>query len=51
MAADFYKLGIGEPLCISAIAVWIADLLDILPLLPKKEDAPVYDEELPRIII
>ena len=53
MAADFYKLGIGEPLCISAISGFgSGDLLDvILPLLPKKEDAPVYDEELPRIAI
>ncbi len=53
MAADFYSLGIGNPLCISAISGFgSGDLLDeILPLLPKKEDDEVYDDELPRIAI
>jgi len=51
-AADFYRLGLGDPACISAInGSYTGDLLDrIVELLPsKKEYEP--DEELPRIAV
>lgn len=51
-SAEFYSLGLGDPLCVSAInGSCTGDLLDkILELLP--EDKPEdWDEELPRIAV
>jgi len=52
LAADFYRLGLGEPYCVSAInGSYTGDLLDnIVSLLPVTNDY-VLDEDLPRIAI
>lgn len=51
-AAEFYKLGIGDPFCISAInGSGTGDLLDeILEKLPKKQEETL-DESLPRFAV
>ncbi|MCQ2336990.1 MAG: ribosome biogenesis GTPase Der [Paludibacteraceae bacterium] len=51
-SAEFYKLGIGDPMCISAASGFgTGDLLDkIITLLPK-EDVQVYEDTLPRVAI
>ena len=51
-AAEFYKLGLGDPQCISSISgSGTGDLLDlILEELPKKKEEEM-DEDLPRIAI
>lgn len=51
-SADFYRLGLGDPQCISSISgSGTGDLLDlILEKLPKKKEEEM-DEELPRIAI
>ncbi|MDR0538032.1 MAG: ribosome biogenesis GTPase Der [Tannerellaceae bacterium] len=51
-AAEFYSLGLGDPVCISAInGSCTGDLLDnILSALPEKK-AEDWNEELPRIAI
>ncbi len=52
-AAEFYKLGLGDPYCISAVnGSGTGDLLDkILELFPQKEDDGPALEELPRIAV
>lgn len=51
-SADFYRLGLGDPQCISSISgSGTGDLLDlILDKLPKKKEEEM-DEDLPRIAI
>lgn len=51
-AAEFYKLGLGDPQCISSLSgSGTGDLLDlILEKLPKKKEEDM-DEELPRVAI
>ncbi len=51
-SAEFYKLGIGDPMCISAASGFgTGDLLDkIIALLPKDE-VQVYEDTLPRVAI
>ncbi len=53
MAPEFYKLGVGDPLCISAISGFgSGELLDaILPFLSQIEGDGLYDDSLPRIAI
>ncbi len=51
-AAEFYKLGLGEPYCVSAMSgSGTGDLLDVLvsKLVKKEDDEP--EEELPRFAI
>ena len=52
LAADFYRLGLGDPYCVSAInGSYTGDLLDkIVELLPQKKDYGL-DADLPRIAI
>ncbi len=51
-AAEFYKLGLGDPQCISSLSGFgTGDLLDlILEKLPKKKEEDM-DEDLPRVAI
>ena len=51
-AAEFYKFGLGDPFCVSAInGSYTGDLLDkIISLFPEKKEEEV-EEELPRIAI
>jgi GTPase len=48
LAADFHRLGLGEPLAVSAAqGLGSGDLLDrIVQLLPPEEDVPVEEEEI-----
>ena len=52
LAAEFYRLGLGEPFCVSALnGSYSGDLLDqIVRVLPSVA-APELEEELPRIAI
>ena len=52
LAAEFYSLGLGDPLCVSAInGSYTGDMLDrIIEILPKGKDEET-EEELPRIAI
>ena len=52
LAADFYRLGLGDPYCVSAInGSYTGDLLDkIVELLPQKKDYGL-EADLPRIAI
>jgi GTP-binding protein len=52
MAAEFYRLGLGDPYCVSAInGSYTGDLLDhIAGVLPAEKDDET-EEELPRIAI
>lgn len=52
-AAEFYKLGLGDPYCISAVnGSGTGDLLDkILTLFPEKEDETPVEDNLPRIAV
>lgn len=52
-AAEFYKLGLGAPYCISAVnGSGTGDLLDkILTLFPEKEDEAPVEDNLPRIAV
>jgi GTP-binding protein len=51
-AADFYRLGLGEPFCVSAVSGFgTGDLLDmILEKLPSEEDNNI-EESLPRFAV
>lgn len=51
-AAEFYKLGLGDPLCVSSInGSYTGDLLDkIVSLFPEKKEEKA-EEELPRIAV
>jgi len=53
LAADFYRLGLGDPACVSAInGSYTGDLLDrIVELLPAEKDDPSLNDELPRLAI
>jgi GTP-binding protein len=50
--AEFYRLGLGDPICISSInGSYTGDLLDkIVSLFPEKKEEEV-EEELPRIAV
>lgn len=52
LAAEFYKFGLGDPYCVSAVnGSYTGDLLDkIVSLFPEKKEDEV-EEELPRIAI
>ena len=52
LGAEFYRLGLGDPICISAInGSYTGDLLDkIIELLPAESEGEP-EEELPRIAI
>jgi len=52
LAAEFYRLGLGDPYCVSAInGSYTGDMLDrIVEILPKGKDEET-EEELPRIAI
>lgn len=51
-AAEFYKFGLGDPFCVSAVnGSYTGDLLDkIVSLFPEKQEEEI-EEELPRIAI
>ena len=51
-AAEFYRLGLGDPFCISALnGSYTGDLLDkIISVLPSEKDQEL-EEELPRLAI
>lgn len=51
-AAEFYRLGVGDPICISSGSGFgTGDLLDaIVPLLPER-DTELFDNALPRLAI
>ena len=51
-AAEFYKFGLGDPFCVSAVnGSYTGDLLDkIVSLFPEKKEEEI-EEELPRIAI
>jgi GTP-binding protein len=51
-AAEFYRLGLGDPCCVSAVnGSYTGDLLDrIIEILPAKKEEET-EEELPRIAI
>jgi GTP-binding protein len=51
-SAEFYSLGLGDPLCVSAVnGSYTGDLLDkIIELLPEEKSEDL-DEELPRIAV
>ena len=52
LSAEFYKLGLGDPICVSAVnGSCTGDLLDhVVSLFPDK-NAEEPDEELPRIAV
>ena len=52
LAAEFYRLGLGDPYCMSAInGSYTGDLLDrIVEVLPSEKDEEL-EEELPRIAV
>jgi GTP-binding protein len=52
MSADFYRLGLGDPYCISAInGSYTGDLLDRIIQVSPTEKNDETEEELPRIAI
>ena len=51
-APEFYRLGLGDPLCISAISgSGTGDMMDILVSKFKKENSEILDEEIPRFAV
>ena len=51
-AAEFYKLGLGDPICISAATgSGTGDLLDIIVNKLPADDKDVTDEEIPRFAV
>lgn len=51
-AAEFYSLGLGDPVCISAISgSGTGDLLDVVVSKFKKESEEILDEEVPRFAV
>lgn len=51
-AAEFYLLGLGDPVCISAISgSGTGDLLDVVVSKFKKESEEILDEEVPRFAV
>ncbi|MDR0699160.1 MAG: ribosome biogenesis GTPase Der [Tannerella sp.] len=52
MSADFYRLGLGDPYCVSAInGSYTGDLLDRITQVSPAEKNDETEEELPRIAI
>ena len=52
LSAEFYKLGLGDPFCVSALnGSYTGDLLDrIVSVLPAEREL-AFEEELPRIAV
>lgn len=52
-SAEFYSLGLGDPICVSSMTgSGTGDLLDaIVPLLTERISDDVFDESLPRIAV
>lgn len=51
-AAEFYKLGLGDPHCISAISgSGTGDLLDVIVASFKKEAGELLDDDIPRFAV
>jgi len=51
-AAEFYKLGLGDPYCVSAVnGSGTGDLLDIVVSNFKKESDEILDEDIPRFAV
>ena len=51
-APEFYKLGLGDPYCISAVTgSGTGDLLDLLVSKFKKESAEILDDDIPRFAV
>ncbi len=51
-APEFYKLGLGDPCCISAISgSGTGDMMDLIVSKFRKEKEEIIDEELPRIAV
>lgn len=51
-SAEFYSLGLGEPICVSALTgSGTGDLLDMVVSSFKKEMSEVIEEEIPRIAV
>lgn len=52
-SAEFYSLGLGDPICVSSMTgSGTGDLLDaIVPLLTERTSDDVFDDSLPRIAV
>ena len=51
-AAEFYKLGLGDPYCISALSgSGTGDLMDLIVSKFKKESGELLDEDIPRFAV
>lgn len=51
-AAEFYKLGLGDPVCVSAInGSGTGDLLDIIVSKFTKEDSEEFESDIPRFAV
>ena len=51
-AAEFYKLGLGDPVCVSAInGSGTGDLLDIIVSKFTKEDTEEFESDIPRFAV
>lgn len=51
-AAEFYKLGLGDPYCISALSgSGTGDLLDLIVSKFKKESGGLLDDDIPRFAV
>ena len=51
-AAEFYKLGLGDPVCVSAInGSGTGDLLDIIVSKFTKEDIEEFESDIPRFAV
>ena len=51
-AAEFYRLGLGDPHCISALSgSGTGDLLDVVVSCFKKEGGELLDEDIPRFAV
>ncbi len=52
MAADFYKLGLGDPICISSVSgSGTGDLLDIVVSKLKSENNEILEDGIPRFAV
>jgi len=51
-APEFYKLGLGDPFCISAISgSGTGELMDVIVESFKKENSEILDEDIPRFAV
>lgn len=51
-APEFYKLGLGDPYCISAVTgSGTGDLMDLIVGKFKKENSEILDEDIPRFAV